>query len=290
MPFDVKYIPLTPLSDAEIHEITNVQITEKSIRLSINPLAIGSLEAGKLYYGSWKTEGGDLQSPVFKHVTIRAHAPEPTAYETCTLQGLYNTATIKDKYTYTMFVGAFWPSMGIKLSAFKVYLTSPKLINFIRAAVRDREIDVIQINKPEWWPDVTVDDGDGLLNLHDMVEDKRKLTLTATMGIGYDIEWKVNGVRQPTTANSITVTVNGNTKVEAHYIERKKLTFKGSPLVRYADNNGMVNITQNYYNYDYVKVKALRQYRTELDGQQWQDLSGGQPVARQHGDKGKADC
>ena len=257
VPFDVKYIPLTPLSDAEIHEITNVQITEKSIRLSIYPLAIGSLEAGKLYYGSWKTEGGDLQSPVFKHVTIRAHAPEPTAYETCTLQGLYNTATIKDKYTYTMFVGAFWPSMGIKLSAFKVYLTSPKLINFIRAAVRDREIDVIQINKPAWWPDVTVDDGDGLLNLHDMVEDKRKLTLTATMGIGYDIEWKVNGVRQPTTANSITVTVNGNTKVEAHYIERKKLTFKGSPLVRYADNNGMVNITQNYYNYDYVKVKAF---------------------------------
>ena len=257
VPFDVKYIPLTPLCDAEIHEITNVQITEKSIRLSIYPLAIGSLEAGKLYYGSWKTEGGDLQSPVFKNVTIRAHAPEPTAYESCTLQGLYNTATIKDKYTYTMFVGAFWPSMGIKLSAFKVYLTSPKLINFIRAAVRDREIDVIQINKPAWWPDVTVDDGDGLLNLHDMVEDKRKLTLTATMGIGYDIEWKVNGVRQPTTANSITVTVNGNTKVEAHYIERKKLTFKGSPLVRYADNNGMVNITQNYYNYDYVKVKAF---------------------------------
>ena len=257
VPFDVKYIPLTPLCDAEIHEITNVQITEKSIRLSISPLAVGSLEAGKLYYGSWKTEGGDLQSPVFKSVTIRAHAPEPTAYESCTLQGLYNTATIKDKYTYTMFVGAFWPSMGIKLSAFKVYLTSPKLINFIRAAVRDRDIDVIQINKPAWWPDVTVDDGDGLLNLHDMVEDKRKLTLTATMGIGYDIEWKVNGVRQPTTANSITVTVNGNTKVEAHYIERKKLTFKGSPLVRYADNNGMVNITQNYYNYDYVKVKAF---------------------------------
>ena len=258
LPFDVKNIGTTPLRDAVIHEITDFQVTDKNIRLRISPLAVTNLKAGKLYYGSWKTAGGDLQSPVFKDVTIQAAtAPEQMVYNSCTLQGMYNAATIKDKYTYEMFGGISWQSRGMKHGAFGAYLTSPERINNYHIAVCDRSIDVVHINKPAWWPDVTVKDALGQLNIHDFVEEGRQLTLTATMGIGYDIEWYVNGVKQQTAANSITVTVKGDTKVEARYIERKKLTFKGSPLVRYADNNGVVNITQNYYNYDYVKVKAF---------------------------------
>lgn len=258
LPFDVKNIGTTPLRDAEIHEITDFQVTDKNIRLRISSNAVTNLKAGKLYYGSWKTAGGDLQSPVFKDVTIQAAtAPEQMVYNSCTLQGMYNATTIKDKYTYVMYGGISWQSIGMKHDAFSVYLTSPEKINNYHIAVCDRSINVVHTNKPAWWPDVTVKDTLGPLNIQDFVEEGRQLTLTATMGIGYDIEWYVNGVRQQTTANSITVTVNGDTKVEARYIERKKLTFKGSPLVRYADKNGVVNITQNYYNYDYVKVKAF---------------------------------
>ena len=242
----------------EKREITDFQVTDKNIRLRISSNAVTNLKAGKLYYGSWKTAGGDLQSPVFKDVTIQAvAAPEQMVYNSCTLQGMYNATTIKDKYTYVMYGGISWQSIGMKHDAFSVYLTSPEKINNYHIAMCDRSINVVHTNKPAWWPDVTVKDALGPLNTHDFVEEGRQLTLTATMGIGYDIEWYVNDVRQQTSAHSISVTVRGDTKVEARYIERKKLTFKGSPLVRYADSNGVVNITQNYYNYDYVKVKAF---------------------------------
>ena len=267
LPFDIKDYKAWPkLREADIREITDVRAIDwaMNFRVRTSPLAGTTLKAGKMYYGSWGTSGGDLQSPVFEGVVIQAAAPEQKVYQSsivpdvhCTLQGVYSATTVKDQYTYEMAAGEVRESKGRTSAAFKAYLTSPRRATGVHIERGECYVNVVHTGKPAWWPDVTVKDVLGPLNLQDYVEAGIHLTLTATMGIGYDIEWYVDGVKQQTTDHSIYIPVNKDTKVEARYIEHKKLTFKGSPLVRYADSKGNVNITQNYYNYDYVKVKAF---------------------------------
>ena len=208
VPFDINNIGNTSFRNAQIHEITDIQETDMNIRLRTSA-AVSQLKAGRLYYGLWKTSGGDVKSPVFKDVTISAFAPEQKVLASNTLQGLYNATTIKDKFTYEMSGGGVWQSIGRTHNAFGVYLTNPERINNLHVVVSDYSIDVQQTSKPAWWPDVIVKDGVEPLSHQDMVEAGRKLTLTATMGIGYDIEWYVNGVRLQTYESSISVTVFG---------------------------------------------------------------------------------
>ena len=256
VPFTINNIYITPLAGAEIHEIASIQVIEEEIRLRIGP-AVSKIEAGKLYYGFWNTPGGDLQSPVFRDVTVSAAAPEQKVFEAATLQGLYNASTIDDLYTTEVLGKSFLSTKGRTHSAFHAYVLSQEMFESFKFASGDYTIHVTQTGKPKWWPDVMVRNGNERLALEDVVPRGNILTFFATVGVGYDLEWYVDGVKQSNTTSTISVTVNKNTQVEARYIEHKKLTFKGSPLVRYANSKGVVSITQNYYNYNYIKQKAF---------------------------------
>ena len=256
VPFAINNIGTTPLAGAKIHEIIAVDAVDKKLRLRISP-AVSKIEAGKLYYGSWSTYGGDLQSPVFRDVTVSAAAPEQKTYNETTLQGFYNACTQEDLFITEIHGPDFSETVGRSHSAFQAYILNSEVFSVFQLVSGDYVVRVTQPGKPEWWPDVAVRKGNEQLAIEDVVTRGSTLTFTATMGIGYDLEWYVDGVKQNNTTNSISVTINKNTQVEARYIEHKKLTFKGSPLVRYADSKGVVSITQNYYNYNYIKERAF---------------------------------
>lgn len=256
VPFTINNIYVTPLAGAEIHEIANIQVMDREMRLRIGP-AVSKIEAGKLYYGLWNTPGGDLQSPVFRDVTVSAAAPEQKVYPACTLQGLYSASTIEDMYTTEVHGPSFSETKGREHAAFQACILSQEMFERFNFVSGDYIIHVTQTGKPEWWPDVEVWNGNKCLALDDVVSRGSILTFFATVGVGYDLEWYVDGVKQNNTTSSLSLIVGKNTQVEARYIEHKKLTFRGSPLVRYADSKGVVSITQNYYNYDYIKQKAF---------------------------------
>ena len=256
VPFTISNIGTTPLAGAEMHEIVNIQVINKEMRLRIGS-AVSKIEPGRLYYGHWITHGGDLQSPVFRGVTVSAAAPKQIVDEASTLQGLYNATTIENLYTTEVYGTSFSETMGRTHSAFQAYMLSPNVFERFKFVSGDYVIHFTQTGKPDWWPDIEIRNGNERLAVDDVVSRGSILTFFATVGVGYDLEWYVDGVKQNNTNSSFALTINKNTQVEVRYIEHKKLTFKGSPLVRYADSKGVVSITQNYYNYNYIKQKAF---------------------------------
>ena len=261
VPFTIEDISKTPLAGAEICEMRNTNSQGHSRRIAMGPI-VTRIEPGKLYRGKWNTAGGDLQNPVFKNVRFTAVAPqEKTFNDGSVLKGFYSPVFSKDRYIINWSglgphgIGDF--TAGITQPAFQVYALTKDIFHAIDFVYGDYTVKCISTGKPEWWPDVEVRNGNALLANEEMVPKNSTVTFTAEVGVGYDLEWYVNGVRQNTTANTISVTVTGNTQVEARYIEHKKLTFKGSPLVRYADSKGVVDITQNFYNYSYQMERAF---------------------------------
>ena len=261
VPFTIEDINKTPLAGAEICEMRKTYSQNNSRRIAMGPI-VTKIEPGKLYRGKWNTAGGDLQNPTFKNVRVNATPPQEKPFnDGSVLKGVYNPIFSKDRYIINWSglgprgIGDF--TAGITQPAFQVYATTKDIFHEIEFVYGDYTVNCISTGKPEWWPEVEVRNGNNLLANEEMVPKNSTVTFTAKVGVGYDLEWYVNGAKQNTTANVISVTVNRNTQVEARYIEHKKLTYKGSPLVRYADSKGVVDITQNYYNYSYQMERAF---------------------------------
>lgn len=148
VPFTTGNISTTPLAGAEIYEIAAIHTTDKEMRLRIGPV-VSKIEAGKLYYGFWKTHGGDLQSPVFRNVMVSATAPEQKVYTSATLQGFYNACTIENLYTTEVHGTAFSETMGRTHTAFQTYILSPEKFERFKFAMGDYTVRVIHTGKPE---------------------------------------------------------------------------------------------------------------------------------------------
>lgn len=80
---------------------------------------------------------------------------------------------------------------------------------------------------------------------------------------GYHIEWYYNGeryygpIRKEGKSVVFSTNASENLLVEARYAENNKFIFKGTPFVKYADNNGVIIIPSNYYHHKYEKLRAF---------------------------------
>ena len=258
LPFNVSDLSSSPLAGAEIHELVSASTVGSDVRLFIGP-TVNKIEPGKMYYGRWNAAGGDLQDPVFHNVFVMAGQPFKKESDKCTLQGFYNVCDIADQNVTDVHGTKFPTTKGVPHSGFKAYLLSPQSFETINFIQGDHLLHIKYTNKPEWWPEVSVYDNTNqtLMGNDHLLINNHKVHLEAKVGVGYDLEWYVNGVKQENKQNMLEFNITQNTEVEARYIEHKKLTYKGSPLVRYADSKGVVTITQNYYNYSYMMEKAF---------------------------------
>lgn len=255
VPFTINDISQTPLAGAEIHEMLSIRDVGQNVRIACGA-AVTRIEAGKLYQGRWTTAGGDLQSPVFRGVTVSAVAPQQKDYSRGSIQGFYAPFTRQETYTAEWEAGTWTCTRGRTHSAFKGYVLTSDMNDEFKFATGDCTVSVVHSGKPAWWPDVEVTCGTERLAVEDVVAKGSSVNFRTVAGVGYDLEWYVNGQKRNVKDN-VTVKIDRDTRVEVRYIERKKLTYKGSPLVRYADSKGVVNITQNYYNYDYKMLRAF---------------------------------
>ena len=255
VPFTVSDIAQTPLAGAEIREMLSIRDVGQDVRIACSA-PVTRIEAGKLYQGRWTTAGGDLQNPVFRGVTVSAAAPQQKDYSRGSLKGFYAPLALLETYTAEWEAGAWTCTRGRTHSAFKGYVLTSDMNDEFKFVTGDCTVSVTHSGKPSWWPDVEVTCGTEKLATEDVVAKGSTVEFSTTAGVGYDLEWYVNGQKR-NVHDKLTLKIDGNTRVEVRYIERKKLTYKGSPLVRYADSKGVVNITQNYYNYDYKMLRAF---------------------------------
>ncbi len=106
-------------------------------------------------------------------------------------------------------------------------------------------------NQLDSWLDMSAKANGTVITSGADVADGTQVTFQAWEGVGYHVDWYVNDVKTDAKGFSLTITVNGDTKVEARYVEHYKFIFEGTPYVKYANEKGVVWLTQNFFNHDY---------------------------------------
>lgn len=106
-------------------------------------------------------------------------------------------------------------------------------------------------NKPSSWPGLLVTANGSSVASGSDVAAGSNVVFTAPIGVGYHVEWYVNSEKSAVKGPELALTVEDNTTVEARYVEHFKFIFSGTPFVKYANERGVVWLTQNFYHHDY---------------------------------------
>lgn len=113
-------------------------------------------------------------------------------------------------------------------------------------------------NKPATWAKMIVTANGQPIESGANVEVGTTVVFTADEGIGFHIEWIVNGVKdESTTEGTFSKVISEDTNVEAHYVEHFKFVFKGTPFVKYADAQGVIYTGCNAYFHRGDKQRAF---------------------------------
>lgn len=113
------------------------------------------------------------------------------------------------------------------------------------------------VNKPAGWPDMTVMYGETSLVSGSAVALNGTVTASIVGGLGYHVEWYVNGQNTNVRDNELIVVADDDKHIEARYVENYKFIFKGTPYVKYADANGIIYMGPNFYNHKFEKLRAF---------------------------------
>lgn len=123
-------------------------------------------------------------------------------------------------------------------------------------AVQAETVTFSATGQPASWGDMVARKADGTAVVSGAdVAPGTRVTFTGATGAGYHIEWYVNGEKSEATGNELTLAIEADTRVEAKYVEHFKFIFSGTPYVKYADERGVITLTQNYYHHSF-KVDA----------------------------------
>ena len=102
-------------------------------------------------------------------------------------------------------------------------------------------VTFVTTNKPATWAKMIVTANGQAIESGATVAAGTTVDFTADEGIGFHIEWYVNGVKdESTTEGAFSKVINEDTNVEARYIEHFKFIFKGTPFVKYANAQGHI--------------------------------------------------
>ena len=113
-------------------------------------------------------------------------------------------------------------------------------------------------NKPATWEKLKAAVGNQPIESGASVDDGSIVVFTADEGIGYHVDWYVNDVLDETAQESqLSLTITGDTKVEARYVEHFKYIFKGTPFVKYANAKGEIYVGCNAYFHRGDKARAF---------------------------------
>lgn len=114
------------------------------------------------------------------------------------------------------------------------------------------------VNKPATWAKMTAMANDQPIESGATVASGTTVVFTADEGIGFHIEWYVNGVKdESTTEGTFSKVVSEDTQVEARYVEHFKFVFKGTPFVKYANAQGHIYTGCNAYFHRGDKQRAF---------------------------------
>lgn len=114
------------------------------------------------------------------------------------------------------------------------------------------------VNKPATWAKMTATANDQPIESGATVASGTTVVFTADEGIGFHIEWYVNGVKdESTTEGTFSKVVSEDTQVEARYVEHFKFVFKGTPFVKYANAQGHIYTGCNAYFHRGDKQRAF---------------------------------
>lgn len=106
--------------------------------------------------------------------------------------------------------------------------------------------------RPATWDDMVARKADGTVIASGAdVAKGTQVTFNGTTGVGYHIDWYVNGEKNAATGGMLTLSIDADTQVEAKYVEHYKFIFAGTPFVKYADEKGIIVLTQNYYQHSF---------------------------------------
>lgn len=125
------------------------------------------------------------------------------------------------------------------------------------AVASDPVITFETVNKPAGWPDMTVMYGETPVVSGSTVARNSTMIASATEGLGYHVEWYVDGKNTRERGKEIIVGANDNKHIEARYVENYKFIFKGTPFVKYADADGIIYMGPNFYNHKFEKLRAF---------------------------------
>ena len=125
------------------------------------------------------------------------------------------------------------------------------------AVASDPVITFETVNKPAGWPDMTVMNGETQLVSGSSVARNSTLIVSAAGGLGYHIEWYVNGKNTQMAGYEILVGADDDKHIEARYVENYKFIFKGTPYVKYANADGTIYMGANFYNHKFEKLRAF---------------------------------
>jgi len=116
-------------------------------------------------------------------------------------------------------------------------------------------------NKPATWAKLKAAVGTVPIESGASVDSGTVVVFTADEGIGYHVDWYVNDVLDSvsyhSTHNTLLLTITGDTKVEARYVEHFKYVFKGTPFVKYANAKGEIYVGCNAYYHRGDKARAF---------------------------------
>ena len=119
-------------------------------------------------------------------------------------------------------------------------------------------VTFVTTNKPATWAKMIVTANGQAIESGATVAAGTTVDFTADEGIGFHIEWYVNGVKdESTTEGAFSKVINEDTNVEARYIEHFKFIFKGTPFVKYANAQGHIYTGCNAYFHRGDKQRAF---------------------------------
>ena len=124
-------------------------------------------------------------------------------------------------------------------------------------AASDPVITFETVNKPAGWPDMTVKNGETQLVSGSSVARNSTMIASAAGGLGYHVEWYVNGKKTSLAGNEVLVGADDDKHIEARYVENYKFIFKGTPFVKYANADGIIYMGPNFYNHKFEKLRAF---------------------------------
>lgn len=234
---------------------TNVTVTLPAASLSVTDFVFNGSK--KATYNqeldfTVKNEGTEFFSNLYLFISTTAEKGMPLAnemifVEECGEQLVRMNFTPMKEGTYNLWVAT--DEAGTKV----IGQTTVEI-----AVESDPVITFETVNKPAGWPDMTVKCGETPVVSGGTVARNATMVISAAGGLGYHVEWYLNGKKDPVLANNeIVLAANDDKHIEARYVENFKFIFKDTPYVKYADANGIIYMGPNFYCHKFEKLRAF---------------------------------